>query len=77
MVDQLPKELVLPVELRCLGLVKPKMDFNDVKNYMTDEKIHMITLSKTHYKEIFENNSSFDTDILSTHTQKKGRYKKY
>ena len=71
----LQKELALPVELRCLGLAK--MDFNDVKNYMIEEKIHMITLSETHYKEIFENNSSFDTDILSTHTQKKGRYKKY
>ena len=68
MVDQLQRVLVLPVELRCFELVKPKIDFNDVLNYMTKEKILRINLSKTKYKETFENNSSFTTDILRAQT---------
>lgn len=42
------------------------MDFSDVLDYMRRDKIIRITLSKTKYKETFQNNSSFDTDILES-----------
>jgi len=40
------------------------MDFSDVIDYMLKDKIIRITLSKTKYKEIFQNNSTFDTDLI-------------
>jgi len=45
------------------------MDFSDVIDYMQKDKIIRITLSKTKYKETFQNNSSFDTDILKAKPQ--------